>query len=334
MEPGSNTGGVPLSSESMNRISFRYSDRDITSARGPKNPVDSTRPYAFLVEPECSATGRVEDVATLFLTNRECPFRCLMCDLWRSTTDHRVPSGAIPEQIDFALERLPAARHVKLYNSGNFFDHQAIPPADYEAIAQRVSRFETVIVENHPRLCGDDVLRFRDMIPGQLEVAVGLETAHEEVLAALNKRMTLDDYEQAVRFLCAEGIRVRTFILLRPPFLSEEHGVQWAERSLQFAFDVGVTCCAVIPTRAGNGMLDQLATQGLFQSPTMRSMERVLETGLRMGRGRVLMDLWDCERFYPCADCGPRRRERLHGMNLTQTLLPPIECRCDRNEMA
>ncbi len=313
----------------MASFSARFSDRDITSARGPKNRVDSSRPYAFLVEPECSATGRVEDVATVFLTNRECPFRCLMCDLWRNTTDGRVPPGAIPEQIDHALERLPAARHIKLYNSGNFFDHQAIPPEDYGAIAQRVSGFETVIVENHPRLCGDDVLRFRDLIPGQLEVALGLETAHEEVLAALNKRMTLHDYEQAVRFLCGHGIRVRTFILLRPPFLSEEQGVEWAERSLRFAFDVGVACCAVIPTRAGNGMLDQLATQGLFQSPTMRSMERVLETGLRMGRGRVLMDLWDGERFDPCLACGARRRERLHRMNLTQTLLPPIECRCD-----
>ncbi len=309
-----------------------FSDRDITSARGGKNPVDPARPYAFLLEPECSAAGRVEDVATLFLTNRECPFRCLMCDLWRNTTDVRVPLGAIPRQIDFALERLPKARHIKLYNSGNFFDHQAIPPEDYRAIADRVSGFETVVVENHPRLCGDDVLRFRDLLPGQLEVALGLETVQEEVLAALNKRMTLRDYEQAVRFLCSHDIRVRTFILLRPPFLNEDEGVHWAERSLQFAFDVGVECCAVIPTRAGNGMLDQLASQGLFQSPSMRSMERVQETGLRMRRGRVLMDLWDCERFYPCAACGPRRRERLDRMNLTQSLLAPIACRCDPHD--
>ena len=84
------------------------------------------------------AAGCVEDVATLFLTNRECPFRCLMCDLWRNTTDTRVPPGAIPQQIDYALARLPAARHIKLYNSGNFFDHQAIPPEDYAAIAERV----------------------------------------------------------------------------------------------------------------------------------------------------------------------------------------------------
>ena len=143
--------------------------------------------------------------------------------------------------------------------------------------------FETVIVENHPRLCGDEVLRFRDMVPGQLEIAVGLETVHEPTLAALNKRMTLRDYEKAVRFLCDHEIRVRTFILLRPPLLDEEQGVDWAIRSIQFAFDVGVECCAVIPTRAGNGMLDQLAAKGLFESPTMQSMERVLDSGFADG---------------------------------------------------
>ena len=105
----------------------RWTDQQILESRPPKHPADPGRPYGFLVEPELAATGRVEEVATIFLTNQECPYRCLMCDLWRHTTDERLPPGAIPEQIDFALGRLPPARHVKLYNSGNFFDHQAIP---------------------------------------------------------------------------------------------------------------------------------------------------------------------------------------------------------------
>ena len=75
------------------------------------------------------AGGAVEDVATL-LSNRECPFRCLMCDLWKNTTTDASPDGAVAAQIEYALARLPPALHVKLYNAGNFFDAQAIPPAD------------------------------------------------------------------------------------------------------------------------------------------------------------------------------------------------------------
>jgi len=306
-----------------------WNDAAILAVRPPKNRVDPRRPYAYLVEPECSASGVIEDVATIFLTNRECPFRCLMCDLWKNTTDERVPVGAIPEQIDFALAELPPAKHVKLYNSGNFFDRQAIPREDYEAIANRVASFETVIVENHPRLCGDDCLRFRDLLAGKLEIALGLETIHPEVLPRLNKQMTVEDFQRAVRFLTENEIATRAFILLRPPFLNEAEGVEWALRSIEFAFDVGVQCCSVIPTRDGNGAMEQLHGDGAFTPPTFRSLETVLAEGLAMCRGRVFVDLWDAERFLDCQRCGTARRDRLQRMNLTQKVLPMVSCTCE-----
>jgi hypothetical protein len=135
--------------------------RELLAARGPKHQVDPRRPYAFLVERERSAAGRLEDVATIFLTNRECPFSCVYCDLWKNTTDGSVQPGDIPAQIDYALSRLPPAKIIKLYNSGNFFDPQAIPPKDHQAIIGRVKSFERVIVENHPSLISEKCVRFR-----------------------------------------------------------------------------------------------------------------------------------------------------------------------------
>ena len=305
-----------------------FSDHDIVAARGSKEEVDPRRPYAFLLEREYIAPGRIEEVATVLLTNRECPFRCLMCDLWKHTTDAPVAVGDIPRQLDFALESLSAAQHVKLYNSGSFFDRKAIPAEDYGAIAERIGHFQTVVVENHPKLCGDNVLKFRDLLHGNLEVALGLETVHPDVLPRLNKQMTLDDFEDAVTFLRKNDINVRAFILLRPPFLDEYEGVKWALRSLKYAFDAGVQCCSVIPTRAGNGIMDHLERSGDFAPPSLRSIESVLEAGIELGRGRVFMDLWDLEKFSDCSACGPLRRTRLRQMNLVQRTLPPAACHC------
>ncbi len=304
----------------------RISDRDIIAARGEKQPVDPWQPYAYLVEPEHTAAGLVEDVATLFLTNRECPFHCLMCDLWKNTLDTRVPIGAIPAQLDFALQRLPAAQHIKLYNSANFFDPQSIPREDWPAIAERVRSFKTVIVENHPRLCTDDCRIFRDLIGTQLEVALGLETIHPEVLPRLNKQMTTDDFESAVARLRGWNIATRAFILLRPPYLTEEEGIEWACRSIDFAFDSGVNCASVIPVRDGNGIMEQLAAAGLYSPPSLRALEEVLEYGLKRNRGRVFVDLWDAERFATCPECGPQRRARLRRMNLSQVSEPQLTC--------
>ena len=306
------------------------SDRQIIDVRPARNSLDIDRPYEFLVESERSAEGLVEDVATIFLTNRECPFRCLMCDLWKNTTVESVPVGTIPRQIDYALERLPEAQHVKLYNSGNFFDPKAIPKADWPAIVDRVRSFKSVIVENHPKLCGDGCFEFQDMLTEhdvELEVALGLETVHPEVLARLNKQMTTEDFSQAAERLLSAGIRLRTFILLRPPFLNEEEGIEWTIKSIEFAFESGVSCCSVVPTRAGNGIMEQLEADGLFATPQLSSMEIVQERGIQLNAGRIFMDTWDAQQFANCAKCAESRVQRIAEMNLSQQVEPQIECK-------
>ncbi|MSQ93215.1 MAG: radical SAM protein [Gemmataceae bacterium] len=279
-------------------------------------------PYAFLVEQEAAPGGGVVDVATIFLTNRECPFICLMCDLWKNTLETSVASGQIVAQIRWALAQLPPARYLKLYNAGNFFDPQAIPPDDYCPIAELAAPFKRVIVESHPRLVGRRCWEFRRLLRAELEVAMGLETVHPEVLPRLNKQMTLDDFARAAGALRAEGIAVRAFILVRPPFLTDTEGLEWAKRSLDFAFSVGVECCSLIPTRAGNGAIEELERQGLFAPPSLDSLEQALEYGLSLGAGRVFMDLWDIERVSPVAPHRAARIERLLRMNLAQRMTP------------
>jgi radical SAM enzyme (TIGR01210 family) len=302
-----------------------FRDDWILARRPPRQALAPDRPYAFLVEQEPAADGRLVDVATLFLTNRECPFRCLMCDLWKYTLTASVAPGQIPDQIRHALARLPPARHLKLYNAGSFFDPQAIPPADYEEIARLAAPFERVIVECHPRLLGGRFRAFRRLLAGELEVALGLETAHPEVLARLNKRMTLDDFARGAAAVRAEGAHVRAFILVRPPFLTDEMGLEWARRSLDYAFSVGVACCSLIPTRAGNGAMEELAGQGLFAPPSLESLEQALEYGLSLGAGRVFVDLWDVGHVSPGASRRAERLARLARMNRFQRVEPAGE---------
>ena len=347
-------------------------DQWILAQRPARNPVDPSRPFALFIEEERAESGATASIATIFLTNRECPWRCLMCDLWKNTLTESVPLGAIPAQIDFALLHLlgphsaasppaplaerqraapiqlpppivsarragpvlsgdarpsiPKPTQIKLYNSGSFFDRRAIPPADYPAIAQRVRQFERVIVESHPALLDDACLRFRDLLSGRLEVAMGLETAHPEVLARLNKRMTLKQFARAAEFTRRNGIALRVFILVKPPFLDEAEALCWAKRSLDFAFDCGATVATLIPTRAGNGALEALAAQGQFSPPKLGTLEAAAAYGVDLGRGRVFADLWDLEKFSKCVRCFPARLARLQEMNLRQAVPPLISC--------
>ena len=304
----------------------------ILNKRGKKNKVDPFKPYAYLVEKEHTTSGSIEDTATIFLTNSECPFHCLMCDLWKNTTDQPVPVGAIPKQIEWALENLPPTKHLKLYNSGNFFDKKAIPVEDYEKIALLVRDFETVIIENHPRLINENCLRFRDMLKPELQIAMGLETVHPGILQKLNKKLTLHDFANSVQFFTQNGIKTRAFILLRPPFMTEEEGIYWAKKSLDFAFDIGVECCIVIPVRAGNGAMDLLLEKGDFNLPNIQSLELLLEYGIGLRAGRVFADTWDLSLFTNCKKCINQRIERLNTMNLNQEMIGRVSCLCNSDK--
>ena len=305
-----------------------FLEREILEARPAKNPVDQHRPLGFFVEPERGRDGTVSNTATILLANRECPFRCLMCDLWQNTTDRTVAPGSITRQIDHALRSLPPGRRIKLYNSGNFFDGRAIPPAEWIDIADRLQPFDTVIVENHPRLCDSRALSFRALIRGRLEVALGLETAHAAVLKALNKRMTVDDFVRAAAFLTENGISVRTFLLLWPPFLEEEEGIEWTHRSTDLAFQSGAEVVSLVPLRSGPGVLERLFAEGLARSPSLRHVECVMQQHIGLQPGRLFVDLWDLNALAGCTRCGPARIARLREMNLTQRIPIPVHCDC------
>ena len=301
-------------------------DEWIVAQRGAHAPVSGAQPYAFLLEQERFADGTLGDVATIFLTNRECPWRCVMCDLWRNTLPQPVQRGDIPRQIAYALERLAPARQIKLYNSGSFFDRGAIPAEDHQAIAALLQGFERVIIECHPTLVGRSCLSFRELIQGELEVAMGLETAHPEVLAKLNKRMTLSQYAEAAARLRAWGVALRSFVLLQPPFLAADDAARWACRSIDFAQDCGATAVTLIPTRGGNGAMETLARLGQFASPRVEVAEESVEYGIGRKSGRVFVDLWDFERVACCRACREARRGRLQRMNLSQQIEDRVIC--------
>jgi uncharacterized Fe-S cluster-containing MiaB family protein len=345
-------------------------DRWILALRTARSPLDRAKPYAFLVEEERAESGELVSVVTIFLTNRECPWRCVMCDLWKNTLTETVPLGAIPAQIDYALSELEMAQNIarprprssssfsasfkgfegedegrgrgrlakqiKLYNSGSFFDPRAIPKDDWPAIAERVREFERVIVECHPALVGEAAVRFRDLIGTKLEVAMGLETAHPEVLEKLNKRMTLEQFSRAADFLRQNDIALRVFLLVKPPFIVDEvEALHWAERSIDFAFDCGASVISLIPTRFGNGALEALAEQGHFAPPKLATLEAALDYGVKLERDRVFADLWDLEKFSNCSACFPARRQRLDEINQSQSFLPGVLCtRCSPQKTA
>lgn len=312
-----------------------YPTRDRTAWIVAQRPARTKTPDPFVPhgvfrERERLASGDVVDSGVVLLTNRECPWKCLMCDLWQDTTTAPVPAGAIPRQVEFAVrawgQQGSRPAQVKLYNSGSFFDASAIPPIDYAPVARQLAFAHHVVVESHPLLIGDRAIRLRDLLSGSLEVAMGLETAHPEVLEKLNKRFDREQFASAAEFLAKHGIALRVFLLVNPPFLHGSAAAEEMVKSAEFAFACGASAVTLIPTRAGNGAMDRLRAAGEWVPPNLAMLEAAQTAALALGRGRVFSDTWALEPFSRCTSCFAARRVRLERVNLLQREEPPIGC--------
>ncbi len=288
-----------------------------------QSPVDSEGPGEFIeLEPERS--GPAKECLTLLIRGRQCAWRCVHCDLWKHTQADGESGNDVAGQILGPLRKgAGSGRWVKIYNAGSFFDRAALPSSVVAQAASLLRGFEKVIVESHPAFVGDAIWRFRDAIsPARLQIAMGLETAHPQALLALNKGFSVEEFGAAAEELRVNGVELRSFLLVRPPFLDRQTGLDWVKRSIDFSFNVGASVVSLILTRLGNGALDALEKSGLFVPPTLTDLEDSLAFGLNLNRGIVLADLWDLERLREIEPDFENKLTRLAQMNAEQRLVP------------
>lgn len=289
----------------QNRGDWRYAQsQKVINARGERWNVNPDRVNAAFQEVEWTTPDTAVEINTLLLANRECPWRCVMCDLWKGTLTYSVTPEQITHQIRDAIASLPQAPWIKLYNSGSFFDRAAIPEKAHAPITQLVQSYDNVIVENHPRLVRPDILDFAGKLDGSLEVAMGLESANPEILRRLNKGFDLKQFADSCNLLHRMGIRIRAFVLIYPPWTGNRtQARQDMVDTARFANECGVGTISLVPVRGGDGFLASLEKDGHFREPDMYKIRECASAATSVFDGRLQIDLWDIKRFSRCSHC-------------------------------
>lgn len=303
-------------------------DQRIRSLRPVKAQLDPYIAQGWLVEDERRPEGKTERALTVFLTGSECPFTCSFCDLWRFTIDGPTPAGALTQQLTNVLSAIdgPFPQRLKLYNASNFFDQQAVPVGDLPGIAALTRDFTAVTVESHANMVGPRTLDFAQQISGRLEVAMGLETIHPVASRHINKRLDIERFDIAARFLKENGIDVRVFVLLGAPYVLGPESVAWTVRTVEYALERGASVVSIIPVRGGNGEIERLANEGHFNAPSLSDLEDALDKCLELDDAVVTADLWDIERLSACEHCNVQRIERLKRANVSGRSEARIDC--------
>ena len=172
---------------------------------------------------------------------------------------------------------------VKLYTSGSFLDPREIPVPVRERVLREFAGCERILFESRPEYITEDVL---SGLPKNVTLALGMESCDPEVLrVSVNKGFDQDDTARAGAMAKEAGLSVRTYVLLKPPYLTERAAVEDAVASVRFAAPFSDEV-SVNPVNVQNGTaVERLWKRGEYRSPWIWSLIEVLRT---------------------CAGCGPR----------------------------
>ncbi len=152
-----------------------------------------------------------------------------MCGYFNDSMFTEISEEDLLAQFDVAMKRYTNEPIVKLFTSGSFLDPTEIPPrVQHHILTTLNNTAEKISFESRPEFITEKQLQpIQEKIPLQkLEVGIGLETSNDLVREkAINKGFMFQDYLTAATLLRHQKIGVKTYVLLKPPFLTEQESL-------------------------------------------------------------------------------------------------------------
>jgi radical SAM enzyme (TIGR01210 family) len=178
--------------------------------------------------------GDIVDAYVIILRTRGCSWAlssgCTMCGYFNDSMFTDVSEKDLQAQVENALKGYNGETIVKLFTSGSFLDPCEIPPYIQHGILSTLARqAEKISVESRPEYITEKRLVDiqKHVSSAEFEIGIGLETSNDLVReTAINKGFTFDAYKKAARLLKKHKMRTKTYVLMKPPFLTEKEALQ------------------------------------------------------------------------------------------------------------
>ena len=318
----------------------------LSESRGDATKVD--RPIAAYISEERTLQG-LYPALTIILRTWGCSRAragnaCTMCGFIRDCVPIHPSTEQLLAQIDNALSKLDKLDRnkvvVKLYTSGSFFNPKELSPESRDAILHRLASVEEMvqlIVETRCEFVNEDVLAEALTIVPSLSIAVGLESSSDEVRQdCVGKGMKFSEYVKACKICKALGIGVKTYLLLKPPLLSEREAMEDILSSIrdivQYTDVISINLCNV----QHGTVVERLWEREEYRPPWLWSAVNILLKAKEENPEAILMSDpvgAGSERGpHNCGRCDRKVAEAIKSFSITQDvniLYDIIDAGCD-----
>ena len=284
---------------------------------------------------------------------------CTMCGYFNDCSPD-IDQDNLYSQFESALEKhskkLEEIREnnsdllLKIFTSGSFFDDEEVIPEIRKKILEKAAEIDTVreiLVETRPDFVSEDKLIKAKTHLGekQLELGIGMESSNKFVREVLiNKGFSMQKIKQAVKIAHGCGVKIKIYLLLKPPFLSEKIAIRDAVNSIKKAVEIGADTISLNPVNIQRYTItDRLYYKKKYRTPWIYSVIEVFRLALTpedLKNTLVLCDPSSAGRERGVHNCNSREcnsvwlkilKEFISTQNLsiiTENRLPFDGCKC------
>jgi radical SAM enzyme (TIGR01210 family) len=287
--------------------------------------------------------GKIVDAYVIILRTRGCSWAlssgCTMCGYFNDSMLTTLSEEDLLTQFGVALQGYKNEKIVKLFTSGSFLDPSEIPVRVQQQILSTLNdTADKISVESRPEyITKKNVQAIQEKIPLKyFEVGIGLETSNDLVREkTINKGFTFQDYITAATLLRQHKMGVKTYVLLKPPFLTEQESLN---DCITTAKDTAsyTDLLSLNPTNIQrHTVVEYLWNRNQYRPPWLWSIVEFLQQSKRLTDAFVKCDVVGGGNIRGAHNCGVCDRRVLHAIeefSLTQNTEVFRDLSCDCQE--
>jgi radical SAM enzyme (TIGR01210 family) len=225
------------------------------------------------------------------------------------------------EKIDFKMNPI-----LNLYNNGSFINDNEIPPEARIGMLKKINKnpyIKMLVLETRPEFVTEEKITEinRIITDKHVELGVGLEIKNDFLRRiCVNKGFSLKRFDSAAHIII-KHLNLRTYVLLKPLFLTEKEGIENAVETIEYAFERGATTVSLEAcTIQDFTLMKYCYERGLYSPPWLWSIIEVVKKVKTPGK--LIVGLF---KFFPspsavpnnCEQCNEKVMERIMQYNRT-----------------
>lgn len=225
--------------------------------------------------------GFPEQTTVVIFKTRGCSWfnfsSCSMCGYFNDVSS-KVSTEDLLKQVDHMTSSLSGSKVLKVFTSGSFLDPIEVPIEVREYFYDSIDgKVEKVLVESRTEYITEKNLASMPGYSVPTRVAIGLESSDDYIMKySVNKGSSFRKFIDSVNALKKLRLELRTYLLFKPPFISEADAIVDSLKSIRdvlpYSSDVSINPMNI----QKNTMVEKLWKAGLYRPPRLWSLAEVL----------------------------------------------------------